>query len=258
MYAGNDLGYVVQCRLDSLPLKTEISNLATAVYGSLAPSVSLHGQLGPSRDATSCKEPLLVYLMTRLPGITQLDFVLSRPVAQFSEEFFPFRRNLFTGIASFFAQSWLALEHVSSQYRDDLKAGYLRDLQALGRGLPERFKPAVQESYNWAVRDKPTFCQAFTGSMHLRNGWSRFPDYEDLGLLFWLHFAEEVGGTSEQTLTTIKKTRVLGFLLSHGFTSRLANEATPTPLKDDEHGRYHMMLLDGYLINAATKMGGVV
>ncbi|KAM3516438.1 hypothetical protein NHJ13051_009914 [Beauveria bassiana] len=299
MYAGNRLEYVVQCRLSSLALKTGISDLATAVYGSFAPSVSLHGQLGTSQEGASNKEPLLVYLMTRMPGITQLDFVLSRPVAQSSAEFFPFRRNFFTGVASFFAKSWLAPQQVSSSYRDDLKSSYLRDLRALEQGLPEKFKPTVQDCLrclddimvlpmallhkdfgacnllvnpdschltgviDWAEATIGPFgtnlhsVQAFTGSMHLRNGWSRFPDYEQLEQLFWLNFAKEVGGMPEQTLTTIKKARVLGFLLSHGFTSRLANEATPTPLKDDDYGRYHMMYLDGYLVDPATKMDGV-
>ncbi|OAA41416.1 Aminoglycoside phosphotransferase [Cordyceps fumosorosea ARSEF 2679] len=202
------------CRLSSLALKTGISDLATAVYGSFALSVSLHGQLGTSQEGASNKEPLLA------------------AIAQSSAEFFPFRRNFFTGVASFFVKSWLA-----PYYRDDLKSTNLRDL--------------------WALKLVPLDRRDRLGSMHLHNGWLRFPDYEQLEQLFWLNFAKEVGGMPEQTLTTIKKARVLGFLLSHGFASRLANEATPTPLKDDDHGRYHMMYVDGYLVDPATKMDGV-
>lgn len=90
--------------------------------------------------------------------------------------------------------------------------------------------------------------------MHLRDGWSRFPDSHALEQRFWSTLSAEVGGLSEETVFTIKEARVLGFLLSHGFTSRLANEGAPVPLKDDEHGRYHMMLLDSYLVNLSTKM----
>lgn len=45
-------------------------------------------------------------------------------------------------------------------------------------------------------------------------------------------------------------------LLSHGFTSRLANESEPVPLKDDEHGRYHLMYLDGFVIQEEARLGG--
>lgn len=95
---------------------------------------------------------------------------------------------------------------------------------------------------------------AFTGSMHLRNGWTRFPDYQDLEDTFWKTFLGDVGGLPDETLQSIKRARILGLLLSHGFTSRLANEADPVPLKDDEHGRYQMMYLDGFLTRDDTKL----
>lgn len=90
--------------------------------------------------------------------------------------------------------------------------------------------------------------------MHLHNGWSRFPDYEALEQQFWSTLAAKVGGLSEETVATIKKARVLGLLLLHGFTYRGANEPAPTPLKDDEYGRYQMMYLDGYLVDPSTKI----
>lgn len=98
--------------------------------------------------------------------------------------------------------------------------------------------------------------QAFAGAMHLKNGWLRFPDYDKLEVTFWTQFTREVGGLSEEMMGTIKKARLLGFLLSHGFTSRLGASA-PVPLRDDEHGRYHMMFLDGYLISEGTRMDGI-
>ncbi|EGX91068.1 Aminoglycoside phosphotransferase [Cordyceps militaris CM01] len=298
VYAGERLEYVVQCRLSSLALKTELSDLATAVYGSFVPTVSLHGELGHGQDQESGKEPLLVYLMTRMPGITQLDFILSHDVAQSSPEFFPSRQYFFADVASFLARSWLTPQNVSSEYRDKLKASYLSDLHALEEGLPERFKPAIQTCLrslddimalpmvllhkdfgssnvlvekdschltgviDWAEASIGPFgtnlhsIQSFAGSMHLRNGWTRFPDYEAFEQRFWSTLGTKVGGLSEETVITIKKARVLGLLLSHGFTSRLANEAAPAPLKDDDHGRYHTMYLDGYLVNPSTKMDG--
>ncbi|OAQ95666.1 hypothetical protein LLEC1_06488 [Akanthomyces lecanii] len=295
MYAGDHLEFVVQCRLRSLALKASMTDLATTIHGSLAPVVSLHGELGHRQEQGDGKEPLLVYLMTSMPGITQLNFVLSRTVKQSSPDLFPLRQIFFADVASFFAQSWLAPQNASSEYRDTLRAGYLGDLQALHKGLPERFKPAVDTCLraldsimalpmvllhkdfgscnllvdkdlchltgviDWAEALIGPFgtnlhsVQAFAGSMHLRNGWSTFPDYHPLEQRFWATLSAEVGGLSEEMVTTIKEARLLGLLLSHGFTSRLANEGAPVPLKDDEHGRYHMMFLDGYLVNLSTK-----
>lgn len=99
MYAGDHLEFVVQCRLGSLALNADITDLATTVHGSLVPVVSLHGELGQRQEQGNGKEPLLVYLMTRMPGITQLDFILSRTVAQSSSVFFPFRQNFFADVA---------------------------------------------------------------------------------------------------------------------------------------------------------------
>lgn len=50
LYGGDNLEYVVQCRLKSLALKNAMSDLATKVHGSLVPTVSLHGELGTSEQ----------------------------------------------------------------------------------------------------------------------------------------------------------------------------------------------------------------
>lgn len=155
------------------------------------------------------------------------------------------------------------------KYRDGLEKAYRRDLTLLLDGLPDRFRPCIQNclvsltdimALPMVLLDKdfgacnllvdPESCclkgvidwaeaaispfglnlhslQAFAGSMHLRNGWSRFPDYDALERTFWSTFNTEVGGLPSKTLVTIKKARILGHLLSHGFTSRLANEAEP-------------------------------
>lgn len=103
MYAGASLEHVVQCRPRSLALKMDMYDLARNIHGPLVPAVQSHGELGGSdaneEDQNDGREPLVVYLMTRLPGVTELDFALSRNVSQDCPEFFPFRQNLFTDLA---------------------------------------------------------------------------------------------------------------------------------------------------------------
>lgn len=95
--------------------------------------------------------------------------------------------------------------------------------------------------------------QTLTGKLHLRNGWTRYEDYDTLQDVFWERFRREVGGLSDNQFRLIRLARVLGLLLSSGFTSRLANEPKPVPIGDDEHGRYNMLSLDGFLINLQTR-----
>ncbi|KJZ75908.1 hypothetical protein HIM_04732 [Hirsutella minnesotensis 3608] len=95
--------------------------------------------------------------------------------------------------------------------------------------------------------------QSLTGKLHLRNGWIRYEDYESLNAVFWTTFSNEVGGLTDGRLKAIRLARTMGLLLSHGFTRRLANEKKPVPIGDDEYGRYHMLSLDGFLINPETK-----
>lgn len=83
--------------------------------------------------------------------------------------------------------------------------------------------------------------QALTGTLHLRNGWGRYENYEALQDTFWRTFRDEVGDLSAETMGAIKKARIMGLLLSRGFTNRLANVPPATPISDDETGRYNMM-----------------
>src|SRR4051794_25699136 len=46
VYAGPNLEYVVQFRLESLSLKIEVALLASEIYGSLVPNVSFEGEVG--------------------------------------------------------------------------------------------------------------------------------------------------------------------------------------------------------------------
>lgn len=95
VYAGPELEYVVQFRLESLALKTDITSLATEIYGSLVPKVSFEGKLGDDGG----KEALFVYLMTRVRGRTHLDFVLAHGFPENSPDIFAWRKNLMGDIA---------------------------------------------------------------------------------------------------------------------------------------------------------------
>jgi hypothetical protein len=110
VYAGPQLEYVVQFRLRSLKLDTKTAALAAEVYGSLAPTVKLYGELGlegagdgdeveAGRDNE--KEPLLVYVMDRIRGLTHLNFILKDMYPQNSKANFAARKNLMTDIARY-------------------------------------------------------------------------------------------------------------------------------------------------------------
>lgn len=97
VYAGPELEYVVQFRLKSLVLRTEVTSLATAIYGPLVPKVSFEGKVGEDGD----KEPLFVYLMSRLRGVTHLDFILARGFPENSPGNLSWRRNLMGDVAQY-------------------------------------------------------------------------------------------------------------------------------------------------------------
>lgn len=96
VYAGPDLEFVVQFRLKSLYLKTETSILARQIYGTLAAKASFEGQIGDDIDG---KEPLYVYLMSRIRGITHLDFILAHGFPENSQENFARRKNFMADVA---------------------------------------------------------------------------------------------------------------------------------------------------------------
>ncbi|KAL9126880.1 MAG: hypothetical protein Q9217_004138 [Psora testacea] len=112
---------------------------------------------------------------------------------------------------------------------------------------------------DWAEAEICPFSQnlhsleALTGALHLRNGWRRHEGYDALQHAFWYAFQDEVRDLSTETMKTIKTARVMGLLLSCGFTNRLANKAPATAILDDEVGRYNMLSLDGFLVNPATR-----
>lgn len=96
VYAGTELEYVVQFRLESLALPTKVTSLATEIYGSLAPKVTFEGKVGDGE-----KEPLYVYLMSRMRGLTHLDFILAHGFPENSSNNLVWRQNLIGDIAQY-------------------------------------------------------------------------------------------------------------------------------------------------------------
>jgi len=63
-----------------------------------------------------------------------------------------------------------------------------------------------------------------------------------------------VGGLSAEVMEAIGSARILGYLLTHGFTRRLANKLFIVPTREeDEIGRYNLHFLDAYLIDVKTR-----
>ncbi|CAH0050177.1 unnamed protein product [Clonostachys solani] len=141
VYAGPELEHVVQFRPKSLELRTATSALASKIYGTLAPTVAFKGQIG---DEAAGKEPLYIYVMNRIKGVSYLDFILASENHENSLAAFAARKNLITSIAKFHALSWNTPQVVGPEYRDELKDRYSSDLALLHTTLPERFHPAIQ------------------------------------------------------------------------------------------------------------------
>ena len=95
--------------------------------------------------------------------------------------------------------------------------------------------------------------QRLISKVHLKSGCMRYDDYVTLEDIFWSTFINEAGGLSDETVKTIEAARIVGLLLSRGFTSRLSKTTEAVPIRDDESGAYNMRDLDGLLINPATR-----
>ncbi|KAH9879963.1 hypothetical protein J1614_001987 [Plenodomus biglobosus] len=96
--------------------------------------------------------------------------------------------------------------------------------------------------------------EAFTGAVHLRDGWRRYDDYKNLQEIFWDTFSDKIGKEAfSKSKKAIESSRALAHLRFRGFTKRLANLSPPAPIRVDATGRDNMMYLDGLLINPHTK-----
>ncbi|KAK3984419.1 hypothetical protein QBC44DRAFT_301382 [Cladorrhinum sp. PSN332] len=273
------------------PLET--SALAKTVFGDFAPDVTFKGQIGDDHvDAGICqKEPLLIYVMTRMRGISQLDFLLAYDEPENSPEWFQWRKTFMADLARFFSLAWKSPQTaaVHPTFKNDLGLGYKKDMELLLTSLPERFHAIIQETIDFipAIVDLPLVLlhkdfgacsilvdsdschlagvidwaeaavgpfglnlyslRDFMGKLHLRNGHIRYENYGSLEDTFWKTLRSEAPDMSDRQAETVKAASNLGQLLSRGFTSRLANMPPPVPIRDDENGRYNLMILDGML-----------
>ncbi|KAJ5939725.1 hypothetical protein N7466_002859 [Penicillium verhagenii] len=161
VYAGPDHEFVVQFRLKSLDLDTRMTTLASQIHGPLITPATSHGQIG--EDGVDGKEPLCVYVMNRVKGISHLDFILAHNVPENSVEWCTWRENLISDIAEyggypsslyinqannprFFGQTWKHPQKISSLDREAMFQTYEKDLCQLHAALPSRFHPIIQQS----------------------------------------------------------------------------------------------------------------
>ncbi|KAL8330755.1 hypothetical protein RB593_001637 [Gaeumannomyces tritici] len=296
VYAGQALDHVVQFRTKSFPLSLETTSLAHRVFGLSAPEVSFKQQLGDDSTVAG-QEPLLVYVMPRLPGVTHIEFILAHGFPENSPENKARRKVLVQDFARFFALAWKAPQKVNQNSRDRMSATFEKELQQLLASLPDRFHPIIRATLAFLPRifalpmvlthkdlglgkvmvheaschfggaagwdeaeiapfgTNPKFVQDLMSKLHLKDGWIRYEDYDDLTSLFWETFTSEVGGLDKDTLKAIKAARVLGLLRTRGFTPRVAGFPAPAvPVKlDEDLRRYNLMILDGLLLDPATR-----
>ncbi|KAF2494029.1 hypothetical protein BU16DRAFT_590927 [Lophium mytilinum] len=234
VYAGPQLKYVVQFRLNSLKLDTKTATLATEVY---------------EGDETG-KGSLLVYVIDRTRGLRHLDFILEYGYPQNSESSLVARKNLTTDIARFMVRSWNAPQEVSSEYRGMLAQKYNSDRQLLLTALPERFHVIIRT----VLEHLDSLLSLPMVLLHRDFGTSNILVNDRLAT----SPTNEIGKSlTQETKKAIETSRVMGLLLSRGFTKRLANAAPSTPISDDSAGSYNMLFLDGLLLKSETKPIGL-
>ncbi|KAI0870087.1 hypothetical protein GGS24DRAFT_493269 [Hypoxylon argillaceum] len=278
VYTSRNQEFVVQFRLKSFALDLE--------------TVSFHGQLGGEADANG-KEPLCIYVMTRIPGISYLNFVLSHDIPDNSPEWFTWRDSLLADMARLVLCYIMETPANCVPRRPPIKMRERTEIIA----LPARFRPFIEWSLDsipaifslpmvllhrdfgdcniivdnvscrligvvgWAEAEIGSFGlnlhsieTPFTSKFHLKNGWTRYDNYHILQGIFWSGFRREVGGLSADTIQVIHSVMVMRLLLSAGFTSRLANMPEPKPIQDNESGAYSLLDLDRLLLNHATRV----
>ena len=83
VYTEPECKFIVQFCLKSLMLKSEIMALTQEIYSFLTLNTSFHRQLKEDD-----KEPLFIYVMNQIQGISYLNFVLANGFSENSEENF--------------------------------------------------------------------------------------------------------------------------------------------------------------------------
>lgn len=136
VYAGPNAETVVQYRLKSLALKMDIMDLAKAIYGNLVPQISFKGQIGEDHEI---KEPLYIYVMDRMLGISYLDFILAHngDIPEDSIQFSHWRQSLVADNARY-----MLLLHMI--YKLLLISYYIDSLLYLGKVLRMLVKYTVR------------------------------------------------------------------------------------------------------------------
>ena len=76
----------------------ETATLARRIFGHLVPDISFKRQLGED-SATEDQQPLLVYVMTRMRGISRLDFILTYGFPENSPHNMTCRKNVVRDVA---------------------------------------------------------------------------------------------------------------------------------------------------------------
>lgn len=94
VYGGPEDEFVVQFRLEQLPLNLETATLAHQVHGKSAPLTTYHGLLGDPND-----RPVFVYTLSRIPGVNYLEFHLADENDENSEEATVIRKTLVEDLA---------------------------------------------------------------------------------------------------------------------------------------------------------------
>jgi len=134
VYAGPKQEFVVQFRLRSLSLKPETAALAREIHGDLTPEISFKGQIGADFDVNG-REPLNIYVMTRIKGVSRLDFILAHEEPENSLEYFSWRKTLITDVARFVSLSLRVSFYCRYFYFEILILACLVSLPRRGKNL---------------------------------------------------------------------------------------------------------------------------
>ncbi|KAB8748955.1 hypothetical protein FH972_026506 [Carpinus fangiana] len=148
VFAGPNQKYVFQFRLQSLFLDLQLVEQAREVYRDLVPETTFHGLLGGIGEA---HEPVLVYKMTRVPGVSYIEAQITTPHPPDSPERRLWRSTIVEDFARFFASSWKQPQTISEASKQLLQVQYLESLQLLLLHLPRSFHPAIEQ----CIRDLP-------------------------------------------------------------------------------------------------------
>ncbi|KAF2459212.1 hypothetical protein BDY21DRAFT_301259 [Lineolata rhizophorae] len=130
---------LVQFRTSESDINVDFVHLARSIHGGVVASTVHHGYIGHS-------QPLSVYVIEKLPGITYMESCLTNGVtASLSPEQSQRQKNTVVDFARFFAASWKALQPMDARSVQDT---FTSKLQLLAQNLPSRFSSSVYELNN--------------------------------------------------------------------------------------------------------------